>query len=231
MTSTQPARAATRRTSRPIVRGVAALVAVVACALGYHSLADRWPAGSHRDAGALTHPAHWRLGGPAPDDPPGRLDRDRQRAIGEGDGEVPDGVTVFDDDYPAVSHLIPAFLTALRQAATDARGTGIDFEVNSGWRSEKYQRQLFEQAVAEYGSEAQAARWVARPGTSVHESGGAVDLGPEDAADWLSEHGSAYGLCQIYDNEPWHFELRPDAVEHGCPPTYADPTHDPRMQQ
>ena len=41
----------------------------------------------------------------------------------------------------------------------------------------------------------------------------------------------AYGLCQIYGNEPWHFELRPDAVDHGCPPTYADPTHDPRMQQ
>ena len=28
----------------------------------------------------------------------------------------------------------------------------------------------------------------------------------------------AYGLCQIYGNEPWHFELRPEAVEQGCPP-------------
>ena len=26
-----------------------------------------------------------------------------------------------------------------------------------------------------------------------------------------------YGLCQIYGNEPWHYELRPDAVDHGCP--------------
>ena len=51
------------------------------------------------------------------------------------------------------------------------------------------------------------------------------------AAEWLTEHGSAYGLCQIYANEPWHFELRPDAVLDGCPRTYADPTHDPRMQQ
>ena len=23
----------------------------------------------------------------------------------------------------------------------------------------------------------------------------------------------------------------PEAVDHGCPPVYADPTHDPRMQQ
>ena len=48
---------------------------------------------------------------------------------------------------------------------------------------------------------------------------------------WLSEHGAAYGLCQIYGNEPWHYELRPEAVDHGCPPMYADPTHDPRMQR
>ena len=47
----------------------------------------------------------------------------------------------------------------------------------------------------------------------------------------LSEHGAEYGLCQIYDNEPWHYELRPDAIEHGCPTRYADPTQDPRLQQ
>jgi hypothetical protein len=39
----------------------------------------------------------------------------------------------------------------------------------------------------------------------------------------------AYGLCQSYGNEPWHYELRPDAVDDGCPPIYADPTEDPRM--
>ena len=33
------------------------------------------------------------------------------------------------------------------------------------------------------------------------------------ATAWLSEHGAAYGLCQIYGNEPWHYELRPDAGE------------------
>ena len=67
--------------------------------------------------------------------------------------------------------------------------------------------------------------------TSAHVSGDAVDIGPADATAWLSEHGAAYGLCQIYGNEPWHYELRPEAVDHGCPPMYADPTHDPRMQR
>jgi zinc D-Ala-D-Ala carboxypeptidase len=61
-------------------------------------------------------------------------------------------------------------------------------------------------------------------------SGHAVDIGPTGAAGWLSEHGAEFGLCRIYGNEPWHFELRPEAIARGCPPTYADPTHDPRMR-
>jgi zinc D-Ala-D-Ala carboxypeptidase len=76
-----------------------------------------------------------------------------------------------------------------------------------------------------------AAQWVAPPGTSAHESGNAVDIGPPGAAAWLSRHGAAYGLCQIYRNEPWHYELRLGAIDHGCPPLYADPTDDPRMRQ
>jgi LAS superfamily LD-carboxypeptidase LdcB len=126
---------------------------------------------------------------------------------------------------PGVAKLDPALLGALRRAATDA---AIEFVIDSGWRSRAYQEQLFRQAIAKYGSEAEAARWVATPDKSAHVSGDAVDLGSAAAA-WLSAHGPAYGLCQIYDNEPWHFELRRDAVAHGCPPRYADPTHDPRM--
>ena len=60
-------------------------------------------------------------------------------------------------------------------------------------------------------------------------SGEAVDLEDSGATTWLSRHGAEYGLCQIYRNEPWHFELRADAVDHGCPAVYADPSHDPRM--
>ena len=62
-------------------------------------------------------------------------------------------------------------------------------------------------------------------------SGDAVDIGPSEATAWLSEHGAAYGLCQTYGNEPWHYELRSDATAHGCPPPYADPTQDPRLQR
>jgi LAS superfamily LD-carboxypeptidase LdcB len=130
-----------------------------------------------------------------------------------------------------VANLDPALVGALRRAATVAADDGVEFYVKSGWRSPEYQEQLFREAILKYGSVKEAARWVATPDTSAHVSGDAVDIGPSDATAWLSENGAAYGLCQIYRNEPWHYELRHAAIDHGCPPMYADPTHDPRMQQ
>jgi D-alanyl-D-alanine carboxypeptidase len=61
--------------------------------------------------------------------------------------------------------------------------------------------------------------------------GDAVDIGPSSAVSWLSERGAAYGPCQIYDDEPWHYEQRPDAIARGCPAAYFSPTQDPRMQR
>jgi LAS superfamily LD-carboxypeptidase LdcB len=152
-------------------------------------------------------------------------------ALGAADGVLPSGTTAFDDGLAGVAKLDHALLEALRRATTDAQHDGVNIYVDSGWRSRKYQKQLFSQAISEHGSEAEAARWVAVPGTSTHESGNAVDIGPSDADAWLLTHGAAYGLCQIYRNEPWHYERRPEAIKRGCPRMYADPTQDPRMQQ
>jgi zinc D-Ala-D-Ala carboxypeptidase len=159
------------------------------------------------------------------------LRRDNRGALGVADGFVPDGVTVFEDAYPAVAKIDPALLRELRASATDAADDGVTFFVDSGWRSPRYQEQLLDEAIAKYGSRQQAARWVATPGNSAHVSGDAVDIGHAAATAWLSEHGAAYALCQVYANEPWHYELRPEAGTRGCPPMYADPTDDPRMQQ
>jgi hypothetical protein len=163
--------------------------------------------------------------------PVGRPRSEPPGPLGEADGAVPNGTTVFDDAVPGVAKLDPALLAALRRAATVAAGEGVKFVVNSGWRSPAYEEQLRREAIAKHGSEAEAARWVATGTTSPHVSGDAVDIGPADVTPWLSAHGAAYGLCQIYGNEPWHYELRPNAIAHGCPRMYADPTQDPRMQQ
>ncbi|MFL1903917.1 M15 family metallopeptidase [Streptomyces tauricus] len=152
-------------------------------------------------------------------------------SLSAADGVVPEGVTVLDDTYEAVTRLDPALLDALRRAATAAAADGVEFYVNSGWRSPEYQNQLLREAVAAHGSEDEAARWVATAATSPHVSGDAADIGHSDAAQWLAEHGAEHGLCRIYRNEPWHFELRTQAIGHRCPDMYANPTEDPRMRQ
>jgi hypothetical protein len=92
-------------------------------------------------------------------------------ALGGADGAVPDGTTVFDDEIPGVANLDPGLLGALRRAAADAADDGVEFVVDSGWRSPAYQERLLRAAISKYGSEAQAARWVAAPNTSAHVSG------------------------------------------------------------
>ena len=215
----EPARTTTgwARVRRLWVAGLLVVLAAIAAALGDQLLASASStAGSPID---VLRSEHRGLRG------------EHRGALGEADGAVPDGTTVFDDGIPGVANLDADLLRALRQAATDAADDGVEFFVDSGWRSAEYQEHLLHEAVLTYGSEKEAARWVAGPNTSAHVSGDAVDIGPFNAAAWLSEHGAEYGLCQIYGNEPWHYELRPEAVDHRCPPMYADPTHDPRMQR
>ena len=59
----------------------------------------------------------------------------------------------------------------------------------------------------------------------------AATSGPRTPRRGCPEHGARYGLCQIYNDEPCHYELRPEAVDIGCPPRYSDATRDPRTQQ
>lgn len=216
---------------------VAVVLAVVVGGIGCQSLAASSAATAPLETRAARAPApHVGAGQTAPTLPTAREGQehrakrsDHDGALGVAGGVVPAGTTVFDDDVPAVENLDPKLLAALRRAATDAAADHVRFSVNSGWRSAAYQERLFDQAVARYGSSEAAARWVAPPGTSAHQTGDAVDIGHADAARWLAEHGDDYGLCRIYGNEPWHFELRPEAVDHGCPAPYADATDDPRL--
>jgi D-alanyl-D-alanine carboxypeptidase len=222
----EPARATTRRIRTRSTRAAGVLVVIAAiAALGYE-----WPASSSSTAAPPIHVPRREHPGP-PGEIGGTRPNGRRGALGEADGAVPEGTTVFDDEVPGVAKLDSDLLGALHRAASDAAGDGVEFHVDSGWRSAEYQEQLLREAISKYGSEEAATRWVATTETSAHVSGDAVDLGPSRAAAWLSTHGAAYGLCQIYGNEPWHYELRPEAIGHGCPAMYADPTHDPRLQR
>ena len=221
--STGPARPTTRGVSKTLVAGVLVGVAAIVAAAG-----DHWPGSSSSTAAPIFDvPASSQAWPSSPTPSPPRGENDGP--LGAADGAVPDGTTVFDDEVPAVANLDPELLAALRRAAADAADDGVEFVVNGGWRSPEYQERLLQEGISEYGSEEEAARWVATPDTSLHVSGDAVDLGPFLATAWLSDHGAEYGLCRTYGNEPWHVELLPDAIGDGCPRPYADPTQDPRM--
>jgi hypothetical protein len=152
----RPARTAARPTRSAILIAVAVVIAAVTGALGYQTWAASSPTATS-DASAPSVPAPSpetvaRQDGDVPRPPlPPRSDGrhgDHKSALGEADGAVPHGVTVSDDDIPAVANLDPALLEALRQAATDAADDRVEFVVNNGWRSREYQEQLLDEVHA-----------------------------------------------------------------------------------
>jgi D-alanyl-D-alanine dipeptidase len=129
------------------------------------------------------------------------------------------------DDVPAIAGLHPALRDALRAAARDAEADGVRVVVTSGWRDQRYQDWLYAQALAR-GGPREASEYVAAGTSSRHLSGDAVDVGPTDADSWLQQHGARYGLCQIYANERWHFEIATTPGDE-CPAQYPDASSRP----
>jgi LAS superfamily LD-carboxypeptidase LdcB len=135
-----------------------------------------------------------------------------------GDGSLPggDALTPFDVQDPAVGRLDPQLLSAIQNAATAARADGVAMTITSGWRSPEFQQRLLDDAVHTYGSLAVARQYVETPELSKHVIGEAVDVGDPPADHWLIANGARFGLCQIYANELWHFELATDP-QGNCP--------------
>ncbi|WP_142253772.1 M15 family metallopeptidase [Mycobacterium sp. NS-7484] len=137
----------------------------------------------------------------------------------QGDGSLADGqvLTPFDVQNPAIGRLEPRLLVAIQNAANAAAADGVTMTINSGWRSAAFQQSLLDQAVQTYGSLAAARQYVQTPTASRHVTGEAVDVGGPQADQWLIANGARFGLCQIYANELWHFELVADPAGN-CPP-------------
>lgn len=117
----------------------------------------------------------------------------------------------------------------LQEMFDDARGAGYSLFVRAGYRSGEDQEDLMEDKIETYRQEGysqreaerEAEKWVAKPGTSEHELGLAVDINAEGQTDgnrlyqWLAEHSWKYGFILRYpaekeeitgiDYEPWHF--------------------------
>lgn len=127
------------------------------------------------------------------------------------EGVVADARAVFDPTelMPAAiafegEGLHPLLARALDRLIAASRGS---VHVVSGFRSSDKQTILWADAVARYGTAEAADDWVARPGTSMHEKGLAVDLGGnlEMAAAIVADLDLP--LHRPLPHEPWHFEL------------------------
>ena len=124
---------------------------------------------------------------------------------------------------------------ALQRMMDDCRAAGLSPLICSSYRSEETQRTLFQREVdswltqgcSQSEAEDKAARWVARPGASEHQTGLAVDIvdtdyqvldeGQENTAvqRWLMAHCAEYGFILRYPTEksaltgvnyePWHY--------------------------
>lgn len=80
--------------------------------------------------------------------------------------------------------------------------------IYSGARSPERQAQLYKAAIAKYGSEQAARKWVAPPGKSKHNLGIANDLrfGSDEARKWAHDNAGQFGLTFPMAHEPWHIE-------------------------
>jgi D-alanyl-D-alanine carboxypeptidase len=121
---------------------------------------------------------------------------------------------------------------AFNRMATAASVAGFRLKVNTSFRSFIHQKRLYDayQVWPTLGAEQKLkmgrkpAR-AARPGYSNHQSGIAVDInraeGDNPATDaydspldlWLHDNAHLFGFVRTVEEEPWHWEYRPDLAE------------------
>lgn len=91
----------------------------------------------------------------------------------------------------------PDVADAFDRLAAAAAREGVTLVVNSAFRSDAEQAELF--------AANPDPRMVAPPGTSLHRCGTELDLGPSSAYGWLAANAERYGFVQRYSWEPWHY--------------------------
>jgi D-alanyl-D-alanine carboxypeptidase len=133
--------------------------------------------------------------------------------------ELTNGQLVDKRIYPELQEMFDA-----------ARSENIYPIAGSGYRTEKKQKSLMKEKVAEYKAKglsqgearAKAEAWVAVPGTSEHQIGLSIDINADrtqstgnDVYEWLRKNSYKFGFILRYPadktditgviNEPWHY--------------------------
>ena len=87
----------------------------------------------------------------------------------------------------------------VKKMLNDAKKDGVDLHISSSFRSREEQEKLYQSYLNGTGNLA------AKPGSSNHESGLAIDFkNTSGAYDWLKKNAGRYGLKNL-PSEPWHY--------------------------
>jgi hypothetical protein len=96
----------------------------------------------------------------------------------------------------------------VEQMINSARKEGIELQINSGFRTNKKQKELYDK-FKRTGSPP-----TARPGRSKHQSGTAVDFqtggGTSKAYFWLVRNAIKFGFIRTVRKETWHWVYKPN---------------------
>ena len=84
----------------------------------------------------------------------------------------------------------PDVARAFDRMAAAARADGIELQINSAFRSDAEQAELFRRHPD--------PKWVAPPGRSLHRNGTELDLGPPGAYSWLAANAKRFHFVQRY---------------------------------
>jgi zinc D-Ala-D-Ala carboxypeptidase len=142
------------------------------------------------------------------------------------DNLAPPNVTLNASKSTEENSLRADIAPSLAALFRDAKQAGYDYMLASGYRSHTLQNSYYTNYVASSG-QAEADRYSARPGTSEHQTGLALDIstvdrvnyleqafGEDASGKWLAAHAHEYGFIirylpgkepiTGYMYEPWH---------------------------
>lgn len=111
-------------------------------------------------------------------------------------------ITVVTADGKPVERDTANAYAVMQQAAAQA---GVTITVVSGFRTMAEQQYLYSCYV---NCSCNSCNLAARPGTSNHQSGHALDLNTSSAGvlTWLNANGARFGFSRTVPSEPWHWE-------------------------
>ena len=152
---------------------------------------------------------------------------------------IPDNLVNANSSYKEGILINKLVLEKFELMREDARKLGYHIDIMSGYRDYEYQEKLYKKLLKEKGF-AYTFRSIAKPGTSEHQTGLAIDIciyrddkcyieheiEDTEEVSWLVNNSYKYGFVLRYPKnkedrtgynyEPWHYRYVGDLAKYLC---------------